>query len=499
LKLNDGGGPLDENADEGTPNAGSVDGGGRNAKPLDAADVSTVFVAGFVVVSRPNNDGAFDEPKDESDETEPNVGVLFEWVDEIIFDTDGLSELPAPNANGGLLGVVVVVADENLKPGTDKPLIPNEGVAVEVNVKLFGIEKALVVEGTKNEEVVAAAGNAVGNVEGTNMFGITDVVAVVKDGAEVFIPNENGAELSDKISGTAGVVVVIGVVPNVIGLDTCSGDGGMFGVTGLPEDTVELVAAVVKLDDGDNPKLGIVVPAWKGLLALVVNDLSQVVVPNKCEAPDVNEGTVVTGFSLVVDGNDTVGAALTKAGAVNVNGVLLDIGFSLLVVVVIPNEGVTTVDTEFSLIVDGIGVNDVEPNSGKVALVVAGALVVIDGGIDEKCSLVVDGNDTIGAAPNEDELANVALVDTGFSWFILVNDENDAVLNGGKVILGALVVAGGGIDKTFSLVVAGVIVWSVVVTDVDIFGSLTVKSGNLLGGVCGTDCFSIVIVGSIAK
>jgi hypothetical protein len=156
---------------------------------------------------------------------------------------------------------VVVVAGEKLKPGTDKPLIPNEGVAVEINVKLFGIEKALVVEGTKNEEVVAAAGNAVGNVEGTNMFGITDVVAVVKDGAEVFIPNENGAELSDKISGTAGVVVVIGVVPNVIGLDTCSGDGGMFGVTGLPEDTVELVAAVVKLDDGDNPKLGIVVPA----------------------------------------------------------------------------------------------------------------------------------------------------------------------------------------------------------------------------------------------
>jgi len=109
---------------------------------------------------------------------------------------------------------------------------------------------------------------------------------------------------------------------------------------------------------------------------------------------------VVTGFSLVVVIGDTAGT-MPNNGVV-VTGAVIVVEFSLVVVVVVIG-----------------GTTGTMPNNG---VVVTGAVMVVE------FSFVVTGADVIVVIPND-----------------------------GKAVLKALVVTAGGIDKTFSLVVVGII------------------------------------------
>jgi len=146
------------------------------------------------VAPKVNNDDVLDvEPKPGNDGTDvdglsvvvgatpnvavaPNAGVEVVLLVDITEGANGFGGLLAPNANGALLDVVVVVfADGKLKPGDDDDdvkLVPNKGivdvvavvvvVAIDVDIsgKLLGNENPLIVVVTgnvKEETVVVGA------------------------------------------------------------------------------------------------------------------------------------------------------------------------------------------------------------------------------------------------------------------------------------------------------------------------------------------------------
>jgi hypothetical protein len=113
-------------------------------------------------------------------------------MDETAAGANGVGELPAPNPNGGLLGVIIVEAGGKLRP----PL-PNSDevdvVVVGVNVKLLGIVKAFVVEDVGNETVVVVTAGAGVIVEELNKFEEAAVL-VVKNGADVLDVNVNAGD-----------------------------------------------------------------------------------------------------------------------------------------------------------------------------------------------------------------------------------------------------------------------------------------------------------------
>jgi len=113
-------------------------------------------------------------------------------MDETAAGANGIRGLPAPNPNGGLLGVIVVEAGGKLRP----PL-PNSDeldvVVGGVNVKLLGIVKAFVVEDAGNETVVVVTAGADVIVEKLNKFE-EFAVLVVKNGADVWGVNVNAGD-----------------------------------------------------------------------------------------------------------------------------------------------------------------------------------------------------------------------------------------------------------------------------------------------------------------
>jgi hypothetical protein len=76
-------------------------------------------------------------------------------------------------------------------------------------------------------------------------------------------------------------------------------------------------------------------------------------------------------------------------------------------------------------------------------------------------SLVVVIGDTIGTVPNNGVVAELVVIGAvmivELSLVVTGTDVIGVVFNNGKVILVALVVTVGGIDKIFSLVVVGII------------------------------------------
>jgi len=168
--------------------------------------------------------------------------------------------------------------------------------------------------------------------------------------------------LDESVDTTGVAVVVVGVPANAPkGVDV-----GRLGVTSAVEGAVELVTAVVRLVDGTEGKDGNAVPIRKKLLALVVTDLSNVVVPKKdgvlvvtafsivVATPNRSELLTVVGFPVAIGVGDTAGVVPN-----NRRGALVDTGFSV-VVVVVSSDG------------DTVGVI---PNIGIVELVAAGAVV----------------------------------------------------------------------------------------------------------------------------
>jgi hypothetical protein len=476
--------------------AGTVDGVGANEKPPEATLGAAKDWIGFAVVvvvdPKPNAGCAFNEPNENdgaglaflstvgvgfipNEGVVPNESVGLELIVEIIADVGGLIELLAPNTNAGLLAaaaIVVVVVDAGARL---KLLLPNTGAAdivvVDGNVKPVGTEKALATEDTGNALVVVVVTDVVGREP--NKFEVV-AVAVVKDGIEEVSANVKELVGLDETVDTTGVAdVVVAVIaellncPKGVDADTCD-DVGRLAVVVTTGGIVEPVTAVVRFVDDVEPKGWNAVPNWNGVLILVAG-----VVPNK------NGALVVTGFSLVV----AVIVVVPNAGKVWIlNEALVVTGFSFVIAVL--NEGGVLVVIEFSLVVVD-GIIGAIPKNGWGAL------------IDTGFSFVV-GGDTIGEVPN-DRLVELVVIGVvvivGLSLVVADNDVVGVVPNDGKLRPIALVVTAGGIDKTFALVVVG-IVGIVVVTGVDILVSFAITSGNLLDD---TGSFSVVTGDSIAE
>ncbi len=411
-KLNEGDAP-NENVDGAEPNAGGGAAAAdwdENAKPLVVpADVWIGLVVVFDVAPKANNgvDVLAVEPKAENDGTDvgglsivvgivpneavaPNAGVGFVVLVEITEGANGFGGLLAPNANGVLLDVVVVVfADGKLKPDDNAPP-PNKDavdvgavfvvVAIDVDTsgKLLGNENPLIVEGTGNVKEAAAVvvvGAVAFDVK-ANKFGVVEevVVAVVIDDDDddngitdkggALVPNENRGSLSDETvekTVVVAVVVINGVLPNdpnVTDVDTfISDDAVVIVVAGvIIEGMVEVLVAVVVFVDANAPKdwnvEGVFALSWKRLFGVLVTGWSKVVVgvPNREVVVEGNEAVVVTGGLITI----------------------------------------------FSLVVVGI-----VPNNGSVLVAVNGLVVVTSGGIEKVLSLVVVGGDvTMGVDSN---------------------------------------------------------------------------------------------------
>lgn len=355
---------------------------GVNAKPLVVPVGGTVGCIGFIVVldAAPKvNNGVVPvaEPKPENDDADvevlsavdgllpneavaPNAGAGVVPVDEIT-GANVFGGLLAPNANGVLLDVVVVVPIVGkLKPdddGVDDETLPNKGAA-DVVETLKGVNvlenppdngsPLVVVAGGGRVEGVVVVDAAVFDEKGNRFVGIADDDVVVVDEAVELAPNANigalSAEVVEVIEGAA-VVVAIGVLPNapnVIDVGSLAVDV----VAVVSEVTLELLAAVVvvgALVDDNEPNDGNAVVAV--LSALLVS------VPNN----GVGVVTVAPNIGAVFVPNN--GAAV---------GVLVVV-FSLLVVAI-------------------------KLNAGKVLVVESGVVVINGGGIVSTFSLVVVGS-----------------------------------------------------------------------------------------------------------
>lgn len=401
---------LAPNVGGGAAAAAAAVGVDENAKPLvvpdGAADVWIELVVIFEVPPKLNDDGVLVvEPKPENDGTEvgnlspavgaapnvavaPNAGVGVVLLVEITEGANGFSGLPAPNANGVLLDVVVVVlADGKLKPDADdKLLLPNRGTADVVvavgtdddtNGKLLGNENPLVVDagavvveatGKVKVEAIVVAG-AVAFDGKPNKLGVIDEVVVgaaaavdngVTGKVEGLAPNANEGSLSDEtVEAIVVAAVVVGVndvppnEPKLIDVGTFIGDVVVLVIA--IEGTADVLVAVVVFVDANEPNdwnvEGVGVLNWKRLFGVLVTDLSKVaaavvVVPNRGAVVEPNEG-------VVIEGNEAL----------------------------VVTDGLITI---FSLVVVGV-----VPNDGNVLGVVNGVVAVTSGGIEKVLSLVV--------------------------------------------------------------------------------------------------------------
>lgn len=179
---------------------------------------------------------------------------------------NGRGGLLAPNANGVLLEVVVVVpADGKLKPD-DEPA-PNKGTADDVVVavvdvidvdtrgKLLGNANPLVEEaGNVDEALVAVAVDALTFEVKANKLGLVDVVVVNADGAEVLVPNGTtvlSAGIARALDGVASAVLPND--PNVIVVGILIGDNdvvvGVVKNEGVVEVLVTVAVVVVVVDE----------------------------------------------------------------------------------------------------------------------------------------------------------------------------------------------------------------------------------------------------------
>jgi hypothetical protein len=250
----------------------------------------------FDVAPKLNNDDVLPvEPKAGNDGTEvgglsivvgavpneavaPNAGGVVVLLVEITEGANGFSGLLAPNANGALLDVVVVVpADGKLKPddGDDKP-IPNKDAADVVAVfvvvvvaiedvaasgKLPGYENPLIVEETGNVKEAVVVVSAVALDEKANKLEVVDEVVIDDDddnGTKALVPNENRGGLSDEIVEETVVVAVVVANevlpndPNVIDVGIFIGDDDVVDVV-IIEGMVEVLVAGVVFVDVNEP------------------------------------------------------------------------------------------------------------------------------------------------------------------------------------------------------------------------------------------------------
>jgi hypothetical protein len=355
----------------------------------------------FDVAPKVNDDDVLvAEPKAGNDETDvvglsvvaeaipneavaPNAGGAVPLLVEVTEGANGLSGLLAPNANGVLFDVVVVVVvvfpDGKLKPCDDDKPAPNKEAAdvvagfavvtidVDATGKLFGNENPLIVveTGHVKEEAVVVVVGAVALDEKANKFGVVDktvvVAAIDNDGAttraEALVPNENKGGLSDETVEEAVVVIavdneVLPNDPNVFDFGTSIGDDDVVVVV-VSEGVVDVLVAVVVFVDVNEPNdwngEGVLVLIGKRLFGVLVTGLSKVavVVPNKGVVVEENAVLVVTGGLVII--------------------------FSFVVVAIVPNNG------------------------SAVVVVENEAVVVASDGIEKVLSLVVVSDDvTIG-------------------------------------------------------------------------------------------------------
>ena len=297
--------------------------------------------------------------------TAPKAGVGVVPLVEITGGANGFGGLLAPNANGVLLDVVVVVlAVGKLKPDDDDDeLAPNRGadddvvvvgvIDVDTRGKLLGNGNPLVAEaGNASDALVVVGGGTVTFELKPNKLGVVVVVVVAvvddvgaNDGVEAPAPKENSGGLPEdtaaELVATAVVVVAApsGVVPNdpnVIVVGILIGDNVVVAVVDgavKNEDAVDVVVAMVlvvvvdecvDIAEPNNGKLadalGLVWNRLAGVLVMVLSE-GVVLVPNRGVAVTGNEILVVTGglitvFSFVaVDGAPNKGKALVAGNA----------------------------------------------------------------------------------------------------------------------------------------------------------------------------------------
>ena len=326
--------------------------------PTDETGAEIGLLVGAVVFDVPPklNGEEFDEPKVEKDEAdvtglsnveprpneavEPKADGTVEVLDEITEGANVFGGLLAPNANGVLLDVVVVVipVDGKLKPDDDDDELPNKdavgngpvlAVVVEVDAvaaaaaapsgKPLENENPLLVEGTGRVVLDTVEAAVVGLDEKPNKLGgAGDVVTAGRllttatAGAETTVPNENEGGLSEaRVDTVDPAIAVVGFAlnePNVMAADTCAGDDDdevvvVVGIDGDAEAPV-VVVGVNEPKDG-NVELGFVL-AGKRLVFPVA-----AVEPNRLGADQPNGATtgvvdaLVTAISFVVAGNET--------------------------------------------------------------------------------------------------------------------------------------------------------------------------------------------------
>jgi hypothetical protein len=417
--------PPNANVDGVEPNAGggaaAVD-DDENGKPLvvpaGAADVWIGLVVVFDVAPKVNDDDVLvAEPKAGNDETDvvglsvvagaipneavaPNAGGAVPLLVEVTEGANGLSGLLAPNANGVLFDVVVVVVvvfpDGKLKPCDDDKPAPNKEAAdvvagfavvtidVDATGKLFGNENPLIVveTGHVKEEAVVVVG-AVTLDEKANKFGVVDKTVVVaasdNDGAttraEALVPNENKGGLSDETVEEAVVVTAVdnGVLPNdpnVIDFGTSIGDDDVVVVVVIIEGVVDVLVSVVVFADVNEPNdwnvEGVLVLIWKRLFGVLVTGLSKVavVVPNKEVVVEWNAVLTVTGGLVIIFSFVVVAIVLNNGSAVvvvveNEAVVVASDGIEKVLSLVVVSDdvtiGVDSIGVDVWLVVTGVG------------------------------------------------------------------------------------------------------------------------------------------------
>lgn len=358
----------------------------------------------------------------------PNAGVEVVLV-EVTEGANGRGGLLAPNANGVLFDVVVVVvpADGKLKPDVDDKPLPNKGadvvvavlpavVVVAVKLKGAGVDENVVGNARPPVAVVVAVG--IGNVdelvvavlvEKLNKFGVTDAAAVVVGaagavdndededendnvGGAVAVPNENRGGLSDEIVEADVVVddVVVGVVPklvpNAIGVAVVDVVVAIDVLPKPPNVTgAELVVAIALVPNPPNvigADAVVVVIAGVIEVLVVVAVIADGNVPN--DAGKVEPVVVPIGKRLVV----VDVAVLSELADVTPNNGAFVIGNEDVVVV----REVEVVASGFVIIFSFV-VAGVNPNDGRVLVVESVEVVVMGNDGTENVFPVVVGTD----------------------------------------------------------------------------------------------------------
>ena len=324
--------------------------------PKDETGAEIGLLMGAVVFDVPPklNGEEFDEPKVGNDDAdvaglsnvgarpneavEPKADGTVELLDEITGGANVFGGLLAPNANGVLLDVVVVVipVDGKLKPDDDdddelpnKDAVGNvpvlavvveaDAVAAPPSGKPLENENPLLLEGTGRVVLDAVVAAVVRLDEKPNRLeGTDDVVAAGRlltaatAGDETGAPNENKDGLSDGSVDTVDAAIdVVGFAlnePNVMGDDSCVDDEDAVVVSSDGKAEAPVVVAVVV--GVNEPKDGNAEPvfelAGKRFVVPVTADE-----PNKLGVGEPNGATtgvvdaLLTVISFVDAGNET--------------------------------------------------------------------------------------------------------------------------------------------------------------------------------------------------